>query len=602
MTSPSTPPFKPDFALRSDGADKTAKAAIRHSLIRRFLKSYVWPYRFRMILIILSMAAYAGTVVALPWLFETLVNEILVARDASAMPFMLTVVVIIFSVRAVAAFGQRYLIGQTGFDLVVDMQKDLSRHMLRLDFAFFQSNPIGQLIARVVDDVQQLQQLGTNVLITLTRDMVTMVGLLGYVMITNPKWFAIAVISGPLIALPAIFANRRLRRLSHHSQQNKGEIISAFEEGFHGIRGIKTEGNEHLETRRLDGVLDHQRKLNRRLVRTGAFMTPIVDIVTAITLVGVLLLGGRDVIAGNTEPGQLMGFVGALMLLYEPLKRIVQLNTMLQRANAALARIYEVFDLTPTILEKPDARPLANPSGDIVFEDVRFSYGDTSVLSGLSASVKGGETVAFVGPSGGGKSTIFSLLPRLYEVGGGRITIGGEDIRDVTLSSLRGAIAIVTQDVLLFDAPLIDNLKYGAGEGDDLALEKALEAAQAQGFVTELNGGLGYHVGPRGGKLSGGQRQRVAIARAILRDAPILLMDEATSNLDVETERQINRTLLAARKGKTTLIIAHRQASVVDVDKIFVVEAGRVVEEGRHEDLATRGQVYAGLFRNGAVE
>ena len=596
-------PHSSAYQLKSlDINDATQNKGLDWPLFKRFLVSYVWPYRARMAVIALCMMAYAGTVAALPWLFENLVNKVLVNKDIAALGSMSGAVLIIFSVRAVASFGQRYLLGQTSFDLVVDMQKDMSGHMLNLDFGFFQTNTVGQLIARVVDDVQQLQSVGTNVLINLTRDLVTMVGLIGYVLYTNASWFGIALIAGPLIALPAILANRRLRRLSHQAQQNKGDIISAFEEGFHGIRGIKSEGNEKLEMRRLSGVLGLQRTFNRRLVRTGAFMTPIVDIVTGITLVGVLWFGGRDVIAGNTEAGQLMGFVGALMLLYEPLKRLVQINTQLQRANASLMRIYQVFDLEPTIKESPDAAPLNNPKGDVVFNNVAFSYDDFAVLKGFNATIKSGQAVAFVGPSGGGKSTLFSLLPRLYDLNGGSITIGGQDIRQVRLSDLRQSIAVVTQDILLFDAALKDNLGYGTElNGSDLDYTMALSVAQASDFASSLEHGLDYKVGPRGSKLSGGQKQRIAVARAILRDAPILLLDEATANLDAETERLITKSLLAARKGKTTLIVAHRQASIVDVDQIFVVENGVVAEHGTHEELSHANGVYANLFATAEV-
>jgi subfamily B ATP-binding cassette protein MsbA len=265
-------------------------------------------------------------------------------------------------------------------------------------------------------------------------------------------------------------------------------------------------------------------------------------------------------------------------------------------------RIYQVFDLEPSIIESPDAVPLNDPKGDVVFNNVAFSYDDFAVLKGFNASIKSGQAVAFVGPSGGGKSTLFSLLPRLYDLNGGSITIGGQDITQVRLSDLRQSIAVVTQDILLFDAALKDNLDYGVGEhGQELDSLTALAVAQASDFVTGLENGLQYGVGPRGSKLSGGQKQRIAVARAILRDAPILLLDEATANLDAETERQITKSLLAARKGKTTLIVAHRQASIVDVDQIFVVENGVVAEHGTHEQLSQAKGVYANLFATAEI-
>ena len=571
-------------------SERTARAEYgfgrRSELLRRFVRDFVIRYWRRYLAAAAMMGFYAASVVALPWLLENIVNEIFVNRDETAMPGLVLLIALLFSVRAFSAFGQRYLLALNSLDLTVDIQRRTGRHILDLDLAFFQKNPIGQIIARIADDVAVLDRVASNLVVTLVRDIATMAGLVAYIIWTSPLWFAMAAVGGPMIALPAILANRKLRKLSHLQRENWGETLTTYEECFHGIRAIKAEHNEHREVARLDRVIGERRRVGSKTARTSALMTPVVDIVTAFALIGVILFGGQQVIDGKADPGALLAFVTALMLLYEPLKRVIQLNALIQMCVASVQRIYEVLDMKPLIVDAPDARPLAEPGGEIVFDSVGFAYDAAHpVLRDFSATIPRGETVAFVGASGSGKTTLFNLIARLYDVDTGCIRIAGQDVREVTLASLRRSIALVTQDVLLFDASIRDNIAYGADEASPERIAEAARLAAADRFIEKLPGGYDFRVGPRGSRLSGGQRQRIALARAMLRDAPLLLLDEATSNLDVATEAQVHANVMKVRSGRTTAIIAHRLSTVMNADRIYFIDHGRVVESGTHEEL-----------------
>lgn len=594
---PGDPDRISDVSRREMRLDEPLSA--RLSRLKRFAREFILPHVGSLVVAILAMSVFAGSVVALPWLFKTLVNDILVARDGAALRQVVGVVLVIFGLRAGAGYLQQFMLSRVSTRVATELQTRISDHLLALDLAFFQKNSVGQIIARATDDVNVLNTTSSNIVVTLGRDVLTFAGLIGYVLWASPQWFGLALIGAPLIAVPVIIANRRLRAYMRRGQQLGGEILQAFEEGLHGIRAIKAENLEDVERRRLGEVIVGRRRIQLKVARTRAAMSPIVDLVTALALVAVLMVGGSEVIAGESDAGELMAFVSALMLLYEPLRRLLQVNAQLQICGVSIARIYEVLDREPHVVNRPGAVALARPDGDIVFEKVRFSYDPTSpaVLDAFDATIPAGASVAFVGASGSGKTTILNLVARLYEPSVGRIVIGGQDVAGVTLESLRGSIALVSQDVLLFDASVRANIAYGRSDATDAEVAAAAEAAAATEFIADLDGGYDFRVGPRGSRLSGGQRQRIAIARALLRDSPILMLDEATSALDGAVEVRVQANVLAARKGRTTLIIAHRLATVVAADLICVVERGRVVEQGDHRALLAQGGRYAESHR-----
>ena len=583
-------------------ATPAVSAGARVNLFLRFVREFLRPHIGPLLVSIAAMTLYGATITALPWLFKQLVDKVFVARDISALNFLVAVVVALFAARAGASFVQQYLLAKVGNHVSTDLQLRLADHVLGLDLAFFQKNSIGQIVARTTEDVNVLNQSAIGVVVVLVRDLVSLIGLVGYVLWTSPQWFGLTLIGGPLIAVPMMLATRRIRRFAHQSRELNGELIGAFEECFHGIRGIKAEANEPVESRRLAASIVLRRKIQLKSVRTQALLMPIVDIVTAIALVAVLMVGGRAVMSGTVPPGQLMAFVGALMLLYDPLRRLLQTNALLQNTMASLERIYEVLDLAPAIVDRPGAAALADPAGTVAFTGVHFAYdGGTPVLGGLDATIPGGKTVAFVGPSGSGKTTVLNLLARLEEPDGGTVTIGGQDIGHATLASLRGSLALVAQDALLFDATVRENIAYGRPEIADEEVRRAARLADAEDFIHLLPGIWDFRVGPRGSRLSGGQRQRLLIARAFLRNSPILMLDEATSALDGETETRIVANLAHARAGRTTVIIAHRLVSVAGADLIHFVENGRIVESGTHAQLLENQGAYARAFALQAV-
>ncbi|GGE48168.1 ABC transporter permease [Agaricicola taiwanensis] len=575
----------------------------RNRLFARFVREFFRPHIATLLVAVGAMIVYAGTISVLPWLFEQLVNEVFVRRAIDQLNEIVAFVAIIFALRGGSAFTQQYLLALVSNRVTAAVQKRFVAHVLKLDLVFFQKNSIGQIVARGTEDVNVLNQSATNLIVTLGRDFVTILGLIGYVIWTNPYWAGLAMLGAPLIAVPTVLATRRVRRLSHRGQELNGDLIGSFEEAFHSIRSIKAEGNEPVEQERLSTTVTTRRQVAIRIARTQATLSPIMDVVTAIALISVLMVGGRSVMTGETEPGQLMAFVGALMLLADPLRRLLQINAVLQLCMAAVERIYEVTDLQPRIIDAPGAAPLADPAGAIAFRDVHFAYdADKPILKGLSADILPGRMTAIVGESGSGKTTLFNLIARLNDPDQGSVEIGGQDLDRVSIANLRASIALVAQDSLLFDATVRENVAYGLLDVDDADILDVLRAADALEFVQRLPGGTDFRVGPRGTRLSGGQRQRIAIARALLRDSPILLLDEATSALDAATEARVLESLAKERAGKTTLMIAHRLAAVLKADRIIAVENGQVVEQGNHAELMSRDGAYARAFRLHAIE
>jgi ATP-binding cassette, subfamily B, bacterial MsbA len=580
--------------LPSAPAHLPESAKVRMKLLGRFVQEFVRPHLNLMLGAGAAMLLFAGTVAALPWLFENLVDEVFVKRVPGTLGWLIGFVVALFSLRAVASFLQQYLLARVANRMATAVQSRFADHVLMLDLGFFHRNSIGQIVARGTEDVNVLNQSMTNLLVISVRDLLSLLGLIGYVLYASPQWFALTLLAAPLIAVPTVLATRKIRRLARQGQELNGDLIGAFEECFHAIRGIKAEANEPVEQKRLGHTIRIRRNVRFKIARTQAMLTPVVDLVTALALVAVLIVGGGSVIAGTTEPGKLMAFIGALMLLYDPLKRLLQMNALLQTCMAAISRIYDVLDQKPALSETAGSATLANPAGDIRFEEVSFGYeADAPLLKGVSLTIPAGKLVALVGASGSGKTTLINLLARLNTPHSGCVTIGGQDIADVKPALLRSQLALVAQDALLFDSTVEANIAYGMPNVGIEQIRAAAVLAEADSFISTLAEGYGFRVGPRGSRLSGGQRQRIVIARALLRNAPILMLDEATSALDGETERRVMRNIARERRGRTTLMIAHRLSTVKEADSIGFIENGALVEWGNHTALLQQNGPYA---------
>ncbi|GGE02116.1 ATP-binding cassette, subfamily B/ATP-binding cassette, subfamily B, MsbA [Gemmobacter megaterium] len=573
-----------------------ADAPPRPRLFARLWSDYLRPWRWQMALAFVVLLIEGSTLALLAWMLEPLFDRVFVAGEAAAIWWVGGAIFGLFTLRAITSVVSKTLLTSVSLRSATRMQVDLLARILSLDARFFQDNPPGALIERVQGDTLAVQGIWQVMLMGIGRDVIALVWLLGVALMIDPLWTAAALIGAPLLLLPTLAIQRYIRRKTAAVRVQSGERATRLDEVFHGINTVKLNRMEGYQTARFQRIVNGIVNGQVKMAFGQSFIPALIDLVTGLGFFLVLVLGGREIIAGERTVGEFMSFFTAMSLTFQPLRRLGALAGTWQTAAASLERIYEFLDLRPMVTAP--RQPAALPAGTTVeFADVRLSYGSAEVLRGLSLIAQGGARTAIVGPSGAGKSTLFHLLTRLVDPQGGQITLGGVPIRDLDPAALRGLIAVVSQDAWLFDETLRENLTMGQGDIPDARLRAALEAANAAEFVDRLPLGLDTPVGPRGSALSGGQRQRVAIARAILRDAPVLLLDEATSALDSASERLVTDALDRLSQGRTTLVIAHRLATVQGADRIVVMDGGRVVDQGSHAELLARGGLYAELCR-----
>ena len=484
-----------------------------------------------------------------------------------------------------------------GHRMVANLQTSMYRGIIRADLQFFHDNAVGNLISRFINDANLLRYSMAKALTGLVKDSLLVLFLLMILIFHNWSLALLTVFVFPLALYPIVRIGKRLRKISRNTQVETGDLTTILDETFQGARHVKAYTMEERESQRASDAIERVFRLTRKAARVQAISRPLMESLGGIALACAILYGGLQVIEGAMTTGELASFMAALLAAYKPMKNIANLNATLQQGLAAAQRVFSVLDLRSSITDREDARPIPNVRGEIDFEDVRFRYTEKSTaLNGIDLHVDAGKTIALVGPSGAGKSTVLNLIPRFYDVDNGRVTIDGQDVRDVTLDSLRDNIALVSQEILLFDDTIRANIAYGKPDATHEEIARAASDAGAADFISQLADGYDTHVGGRGAKLSGGQRQRIAIARAMLKDAPILLLDEATSALDTETERQVQAALARLKRGRTTVVIAHRLSTIVDADKIFVMENGKILETGTHAELIARSGAYAKLY------
>ena len=567
------------------------------TLIRRLVREQLWPQRKRILLTFLCMVLVAGTSASMIYLLKDVVDQVLIARDRAMLYLLPAAIIGLAVVSGLAGYFEAVNMEVIGHRMVANLQTSMYRGIIRADLQFFHDNAVGNLISRFINDANLLRYSMAKALTGLVKDSLLVLFLLMILIFHNWSLALLTVFVFPLALYPIVRIGKRLRKISRNTQVETGDLTTILDETFQGARHVKAYTMEERESQRASDAIERVFRLTRKAARVQAISRPLMESLGGIALACAILYGGLQVIEGAMTTGELASFMAALLAAYKPMKNIANLNATLQQGLAAAQRVFSVLDLRSSITDREDARPIPNVRGEIDFEDVRFRYTEKSTaLNGIDLHVDAGKTIALVGPSGAGKSTVLNLIPRFYDVDNGRVTIDGQDVRDVTLDSLRDNIALVSQEILLFDDTIRANIAYGKPDATHEEIARAASDAGAADFISQLADGYDTHVGGRGAKLSGGQRQRIAIARAMLKDAPILLLDEATSALDTETERQVQAALARLKRGRTTVVIAHRLSTIVDADKIFVMENGKILETGTHAVLIARRGAYAKLY------
>ncbi|MDZ7641160.1 MAG: lipid A export permease/ATP-binding protein MsbA [Desulfurivibrio sp.] len=567
-------------------------------LLQRIYRQYLKPYRKRLSLAMISMVLVAGFSGAQAYMVKPLLDEIFIEKNRLMLNFLPLVLILVFLLKGVFYYSYRYLLDTTGQSVVRDLRKEIFRHIHALPVAFFHKTATGELISRVISDVTLIQGAVSRALVGVLKDMIQVVVLLGVVFYLDWRMALVTFILLPAAAVPIVHFGKQFRRNSTSNQQTVALVSGALHETIGGHRVVKAFGMEEYENSRFAKLIDRLYKIIVKEVQIRSLQHPVMELIGGLAFAGIIWYGGYQVLAGDSTPGTFMSFLTALFMVYEPVKKISGLSSVIMQGAAAAVRVFDLLDIQPDIEDRPGAVELSPFKRDIAFEEVSFSYdGQTPVLRDLNLRVPAGQVLAIVGPSGGGKSTLVNLIPRFFEVSAGRILIDGHDLREVTVASLRAQVAIVEQQTVLFNDTVRNNIAYGDLQRTDDEVYAAAKAAHAYDFIRQLPQGFATMIGEGGARLSGGQRQRLAIARALLKNAPILILDEATSALDTESEREVQRALENLMHNRTTLVIAHRLSTIKNADRIIVMQDGRVVEEGDHQALLDQQGVYRELRR-----
>ncbi len=566
-------------------------------LFGRLWRGYLRPHFGLMALAFGFMVIEGGTLGVLSWLLEPLFDKVFASGGEAALMAVGLGILGLFVLRAITSVVSKTLLTKVAQTSSTAMQVDLVRHILTLDTGFFQTNPPGALMERVQGDTLAVQGVWTSVITGVGRDAVALLSLFAVALSIDVTWTFAALIGAPLLLLPALGVQRYIRRKTAHMREQAGLRATRLDEIFHGVQAIKLNRMEAYQTGRFQAIVGKIVRAEVRMVMGRATIPALIDVVTGLGFFAVLLLGGSEVAEGERTTGEFMSFFTAMALTFQPIRRLGDLSGVWQIAAASLERIYRLFDTTPVAPRRAAAARLTTHTAPrIVLDDVAFAYGETPVLRGASFVAEAGQMTALVGASGAGKSTVFHLLTGLAEPVSGRILLDGVEASTLPLEDQRAQFAVVSQDAMLFDETIRENVALGRAVPDD-RLRGALDAAHVSDFLRGLPLGVDTPAGPRGSGLSGGQRQRVAIARALLNEAPVLLLDEATSALDAQSEALVAEALARLGQGRTTLVIAHRLATVRQADKIVVMDQGRVVDQGTHDELLARGGIYADLHR-----
>lgn len=554
------------------------------------------PHAGKFLIALFLMLAVGLSTAGLAFLVKPALDDIFFEKKASMLYLIPLAILAIYFIKGVCSYGQAVLMNYIGQRIVTDLRNDLHRHIHRQSLYFFQSHPTGTLMSRITNDVNLIQNAVSEALTSLMKDSFSLIGLVFVIFYRDWQLAIIAAFVFPLTIYPIAKFGEKLRKVATGTQVTLGSLSSLLQETISGIRIVKAFGMENYEGDRFSRENEQLFRLFMKSASIRAVSGPFMEFLGGLGIAAIVFYGGYQVIQGTSTPGTFFSFLTALIMLYEPVKRLTNVNNTIQQGIAGAVRVFQILDLESVIRNRPGAVSIPRAAGDIRIEGVSFRYDDTPVLRNIRLAVRPGEIVAFVGSSGAGKTTLVNLIPRFYDVTEGRIILDGKDIRDITLESLRAQIAMVTQQTILFNDTVRNNIAYGDVEKDDRAVREAARAANAHHFIEKLPQGYDTVLGEQGVRLSGGERQRITIARAILKDAPVLILDEATSSLDTESEREVQVAIDNLMRGRTTLVIAHRLSTIQHADRICVLSEGEIVEEGTHGELLKKQGEYSRLY------
>jgi len=566
-------------------------------LAKRVFKEYVFPYKFRFFTSILLMFIVAGTTAFHAYLVKPALDEVFVKKNTAVLVIIPVIIMLITIIKALATYFQMLIMSYINIYITSDLRKNLYSHFIYSDISTLNKSSSGEMISKIMMDIGRITG-GINVAVNgFFKQLVTLLALVGVMFYQSLELALIAFIGFPLAVYPVYKIGKKLRNLSFGDQAMAQKFLSQMSDSLQYSKLVKSYNCEKFETSRMNNIIDGINKLGKKIARLSLISSPFVEMLGGIGIAAVIWYGGFQVLNGTTTPGAFFSFFTAMMMAYKPLKSVSGMNSGIQLGLGGTERYFKTIDQKPTIKDSPKALKLEQAQGNIKFSKVHFNYiKDRTALNGVDLTIDKGQIVALVGPSGGGKSTLMSMVLRFYDPKQGKITLDGHDIKDLTISSLRKSMSVVNQEVMLFDDTILENIRYGKQNASEEQIIAAAKMAEADEFIKNLPEQYNSQIGQNGIMLSGGQRQRIAIARAILYNSPILLLDEATSALDPISESLVKNALTKLMKGKTTIVIAHRLSTIMHADKICVVMDGKIVEEGKHQELLAKNGEYANLY------
>lgn len=552
---------------------------------------------FTLFLATCCLLVVAGTTAASAYLIKPALDDVFISKDGRMLKLIPFAVIIVYLLRGLGIYGQEYLMSHVGQNIIRRLRNQLYEHIQDLPLSFFQKEKTGALMSRITNDVNTVKSMVSSVVTGSIRDLFTIIGLTFVIFYQIWQLALFAFIILPVAFYPIAALGKRVRRVSRKCLEAIADMSSFLHETFAGNKIVKAFGMEAYEKKRFYDKTLKLFNLEMKEVRAKALSSPIMEFLGGIGIAFVIWYGGSRVISGSYTTGTFVSFLAAVVMLYDPVKKLSKLNNHLQEGLAATDRIFDIIETKSDIKEDENPVVLLRRSHDVTFDNVSFKYKDITVLTDIKLEVKAGEIIALVGMSGGGKTSLVNLIPRFYDVSSGSLLIDGVDIRKASISSLRDQIAIVTQEPILFNDTVRNNIAYGNPKASDEEIEMAAKAAYAYDFIQGFPDQLDTMIGELGGRLSGGEKQRICIARALIKNAPILILDEATSSLDTESERLVQKALENLMKGRTTFVIAHRLSTIGYANRILVIVDGRIIEEGKHEELITKEGEYYKLYR-----